>query len=185
VTKRPAGLDAHLGKFAVGFADALKTATPAEKAVLAASIRSRAPIALMDQAGAAADQVERGMKALAAQRPADAAPQPGGVPDWVMVSGLETLSRYALGLGSTCMHNPDPLKPRPVYACAWRPGVVACADCAPRLFRLVGEADKRCDQCGAISDRVNTALAPFGLLTFLFGLCAGCFGDLDAAGVAE
>ena len=125
----------------------------------------------MDQYDAAADEVVAAVTAYKTRIDGVNA----AVPDWVEVSGLETLARWAFGAGTTCIHDPGPRKPRPVYACAWRPGLVACADCVPRLFRLRGDADRRCDQCGSISaDGVFSAAAVFGALTFFFGLCPGC-----------
>ena len=42
---------------------------------------------------------------------------------------------------------PNPDRPEPVFAAAWKPGLIVCALCTP-LLKLVGEADKTCDGCG-------------------------------------
>ena len=98
-------------------------------------------------------------------------------PEWVTLTALETLADFALARGSTCLHK-DPRYPEPVYACAWKPGLVTCHPCTTPLFRMTGDADKRCDRCGTVGDSVAVDMGVFGQLTFLFGLCPDCNAEV-------
>jgi hypothetical protein len=104
------------------------------------------------------------------------------LPGWAWLGALDTLVGWIQGTARTCLHTPHPERPEPVFAAAWRPGVVACRRCT-HLLR-VGSAirDATCDGCGhvclgvAAGDGITPSAFPFGPLTFWAGACKDCTG---------
>lgn len=98
------------------------------------------------------------------------------VPFAVFAPLLETLSAWTGGRAQTCLHNPVAAHPQPVYAAAWRPGLVTCAGCQ-HLFHLASRSDAahRCDLCGVVDRGGMTAHGvQYGVITFWVGTCTGC-----------
>jgi hypothetical protein len=73
--------------------------------------------------------------------------QPSDVPEWLRLAGAEALLGYLLRGYATCRHDPDRRTPSVVCAASWRPELIACAVCAPDLFR--GPRQPQCDRCGS------------------------------------
>jgi hypothetical protein len=153
-----------------------------------AAMRKAAPAHLLDQHDAAATEalnatmtemaLFHGAKEITWARHRD-------VPEWIRLSVLDTVTRFFAGRADTCMHQPSADHPEPVLAAAWRPGLVTCTDCA-HLFRLAGDADRRCDRCGRVcaglpGDGIHACRVMFGPLVYAYGLCVGCMADFTEA----
>ena len=153
-----------------------------------AAMRKAAPAHLLDQLDAAATEAMNatltemvtfhGAKEVTWARHRD-------VPEWIRLSVLDTACRFFAGRADTCMHQPVADHPEPVLAAAWRPGLVTCVHCE-HLFRLAGEADRRCDRCGHVcaglpGDGIHACRLMFGPLVYSYGLCAGCKADFIEA----
>lgn len=103
------------------------------------------------------------------------------LPGWLRLGAFTALVEWTLGQGSTCMHDPHPMRPQPVYAAAWRPGLVVCARC-PHLFALrhSSERDRTCDCCGKVvsgviaEDPIRPSMVHIANLTYSVGTCMGC-----------
>ncbi len=72
-------------------------------------------------------------------------------------------------------------RPEPVYAAAWRPGLVACIACLHLLELPRGSAASRtCDSCGRVTtgvehgDGIHPCRVQYGPLTLAFGTCGDC-----------
>lgn len=110
-----------------------------------------------------------------------ATPSGAPTPDWVRLAALETFAEWVTGRGRTCMHAPDPDRPQPVIAAAWRPGLVVCAECLHLLCGLSRTEDARCDACGRVTTGVENrdGIRPYGTfigpLTYRVGVCEDCF----------
>ncbi|WP_165938571.1 hypothetical protein [Parafrankia sp. BMG5.11] len=175
-TPTPAGI----GPAAVALSDFLTTITPADLAAMRGHLDALVP-GFLDQADAAAAEVEGQMQQRAAGagalfRRATA----DEVPEWVRVGAAEALLMFCTGSAVTCRHSPDPARPEPVFAAAWRPGVISCAACCGYLFRLSGDRDRTCDQCGRIERErgIYPCQTALGLVSFRFGLCHDCRPDI-------
>jgi len=159
---------------ALAWDELLSTLTPADAEV----IRSVMPVALRDQIDAAATAA---LFATMSEMEAHGAGPPrglthGDIPGWLRLSILDALAQFMAGSASTCLHAPTPDRPEPVYAAAWRPGLVVCGECL-HLFRLAGAADRTCDCCGQVCDGIHAARLLFGPLVYMYGTCAGCLTE--------
>lgn len=105
-------------------------------------------------------------------------------PEWLRLSMLDTFIGWVRGTGRTCLHAPHPLRPEPVSACAWKPGIVVCAQCHP-LLAAHGDRDRTCDRCGHLCDGIDAGdpiypfVVWFGALAFHTGLCQPCRDDTN------
>ncbi len=78
------------------------------------------------------------------------------------------------------MHSPTPQHPQPVFAVAWRPGLIACALCPHLLHVGMGtRAGRTCDLCGRVvdglpDDPIYPMTLAFGLLLYRAGFCTAC-----------
>lgn len=103
------------------------------------------------------------------------------LPDWIRLGAFTALVEWMMGQGSTCMHSPHHDRPEPVYAAAWRPGLVVCSRC-PHLFmmRHRSERDRTCDACGRVVAGldVDDPIKPYTVhiinLAYSVGTCRGC-----------
>lgn len=175
-TTTPTGI----GPAAVAFSDFLATSTPADLAAMRGHLDALAP-GFLDQADAAALEVEGRMQQRAAEHGALCRRATADeVPEWVRVGLSEALLAFCIGSAATCRHSPDPARPEPVFAAAWRPGVISCAACCGYLFRLSGDRDRTCDRCGRVDRErgVYPCQTALGLVSFLFGLCHDCRPDV-------
>jgi hypothetical protein len=64
--------------------------------------------------------------------------------------------------------------PQLTHAAAWRPGTIACTDCAPTLLRPTPTEDHTCDRCHRTAYPIHSALAVIGPILFGYGLCTTC-----------
>jgi hypothetical protein len=120
-------------------------------------------------------------KLKAARRDADALldrMQPeathGPAPDWMRMATTAALVSWGVFRdAATCSHQPHPARPQPVYAAAFRPGLVTCQRCIPAL--IDGTDPHRCDRCG--ETKAETCLMgsmQLGAMTWLFHVCRSC-----------
>lgn len=106
------------------------------------------------------------------------------LPAWLRLGAFTALVEWTLGQGSTCLHAPDAKRPEPVYAVAWRPGLVTCSRCM-HLFALrhASERDRMCDACGkvvagiAADDPIRPSMVHIANLTYSVGTCRECVWD--------
>jgi tetratricopeptide (TPR) repeat protein len=113
---------------------------------------------------------------------------PHGWPEWLRIKILETLMAWGTGVGATCMHAPSQTRPEPVFAAAWKPGLVVCPKCTHLLSVPGGKGsreDNTCDGCGHVAkgtgdDVIRWAAVPVGPLTYALGVCSSCFQTLEA-----
>jgi hypothetical protein len=156
-------------------------------------LQALAPSGFADQATAASQDAAQLSEALAALSGAGpfrrSHPDPAQVPDWLRLSTLDALAGWLTGAASTCRHSPDPGLPQPVFAAAWRPGLITCAACMHLLTLRSGSvADSTCDACGHHctgpddGDGVYPAMTQIGALVFQYGVCEGCRRDAQAVG---
>jgi hypothetical protein len=171
--------DADLGRFAVALDDLLRDPRLAE---VAAAVRAVTPIGLRDQLDAAADEQHRHLQAETAALNGEMHyTLPEDTPMWITLGAVGAFVEWAAGRGSTCMHNPQPSRPQPVVAAAWRSGLVTCTRCV-HLFNLPrgSDADRRCDGCGHLTtglehdDGITPARLGTPLLTYMAGVCVTC-----------
>lgn len=99
-------------------------------------------------------------------------------PGWVRLGLLDSLTRWVTGKSATCLHNPHAMRPQPVLAAAWKPGLVVCAAC-PRLLSLRkgSPKDRTCDGCGTVVPSTGNIWANatnYGEFVYRFGVCDGC-----------
>ena len=110
---------------------------------------------------------------------------PPDIDEWLRLGALDALASWIDGHGRTCMHAPDHRRPEPVFACAWKPGLVVCAACL-YLLDVTGPADRICDCCGHLcagidgGDPIYAGTAWLGELAYEFGTCGDCRPDLGA-----
>lgn len=136
---------------------------------------------LLDQSDAAARHTQEYLRDLAHTNDGQVLPVPvTAQPDWVRLPLLATLADWIAGKARLCTHSPDPRRPRPVVAAAWKPGLIACKACV-HLISLAPRSPKNwtCDGCGTVVDpdndgRVWAAVASYGMLAYHFGACVGC-----------
>lgn len=100
------------------------------------------------------------------------------VPDWVRLGHLDVFLKWMKGDARTCLHAPHPDRPEPLFAVAWRPGIVVCRQC-PHMLKVTGKKDKTCDACGHVctgedGDTIRSLMLQSGLLTYMAGACRDC-----------
>lgn len=105
-----------------------------------------------------------------------------GLPEWVRLGMYDALLGWSEGTAATCIHQPNFGRPEPVYAAAWKPGVVVCAKCR-HLLAVTGVADTVCDGCGhecqgMPDDGIMPVSAFVGALSYSLGVCMSCEAEL-------
>jgi len=103
--------------------------------------------------------------------------------DWLRLGMLDAFLTWALKKGDTCEHTPDMRYPQPVWAAAWKPGLVVCELCTELLSVAGTPSDKTCDGCGHLCDGLpDDPVYPVSLLNGGFGYlaaaCQDCYADL-------
>ncbi|MGC5012969.1 hypothetical protein ACLQ2R_19580 [Streptosporangium sp. DT93] len=134
---------------------------------------------LLDQAGAATQHTQRILAAIAAEGGGDLLPVTFTQhPDWVRLGLLDSLATWITGQSSTCLHGPDPMRPQPVVAAAWKPGLIVCTACVRLLsLRKGSPKDRTCDGCGTVVPDTGDIWAnatSYGEFVYRFGVCDGC-----------
>lgn len=97
-------------------------------------------------------------------------------PEWVRLGVITALIEWARGDAATCTHHPTMSRPQPVFAAAWKPGLIVCQPCCVLFETPRGSrTDRTCDYCGNVgTDPVDPNLARVGLVTWFYGTCADC-----------
>lgn len=162
--------------------DALLTSLTDENA---RALRAAAPTAMRDQLDAASRDA-RAVAELAMtmtggiERNEDR--HPAATPEWLRLGAFHALVEFLTGAGRTCLHDPRPRNPQPLFSAAWKPGLVVCAGCT-HLFAVKGEASKLCDGCGHVcagpehGDGIYEVTVMAGPLGYCAGLCTDCYAD--------
>ncbi|WP_045740834.1 hypothetical protein [Actinoplanes rectilineatus] len=151
-------------------------------AAFAAEARNALPTWFTDQQQAAGDEIRRLGEAASTLQGAPLTPlAPQDLPDWIRLSLIDALVWWLLDTATTCRHSPSPYSPKPVFAVAWKPGLIVCAACTGLLYPPRNSiASATCDGCGhvcagpATDDGIYTASVILGLLWFDVGLCTDC-----------
>ena len=95
---------------------------------------------------------------------------------------LDTLVRWADGTARVCLHNPSISRPEPVFAAAYKPGLVVGRECVA-LLRVWGVQDRTCDGCGhecrgiEADDPIYPTAVVVGALNFSAGVCRSCLTE--------
>jgi hypothetical protein len=100
--------------------------------------------------------------------------------DWLQLSIMDAVATFLSGRARTCIHSPEAGQPQPVFAAAWRPGLITCAECVRLLEIKDAVADSMCDRCGQSSHpegEIWPMIAHYVWLTFAYGLCRSCKGE--------
>ena len=148
----------------------------------ATALRSAVPPHERDQGVAARNEAVRLAEAMEG-KPGQSRAVPGSaIPDWLRLGLLDVFSKWVAGKATVCLHNPVSARPEPVWAAAWRPGVVTCSRCLD-LFRQLGDADRTCDGCGHLcsgdaGDQIRVASITLGTLVYRAGVCNDCYADM-------
>lgn len=149
------------------------------------AVRSVQPAGWQDQAEAAADEVIAATAlglAMGTGASAQMYVSSNDVPDWLRLGALDALCQWAAGTGSTCVHMPTTDRPQPVWAVAWKPGLVVCTGCSAML-KPVGVIEKVCDSCGHVcqgvdaGDPITDVSIVVGTLSYSAGVCNACIPD--------
>lgn len=91
---------------------------------------------------------------------------------WLRTRLVDLRTRLATGQLSTCPH----LSAGDVGTIAlWAPDRAVCTPCAKTELALTGPADRTCDRCTHIVDRIHPEIvAPAPNVVVLIGLCPPC-----------
>ncbi|SFO34899.1 hypothetical protein SAMN05216207_104635 [Pseudonocardia ammonioxydans] len=170
------------GPAALAFDRLLTEAPPDVLAAIAVLGADLLPPGLADQVEAAtAEQAESMTLAAGALDGERVAVDPRSVPAWARLGLADAFARWALCTGETCLHAPTPVRPGPVVAAAWRPGLVVCRQCTHLLaLRPRSDADMRCDGCGRVTggvevgDGLRQVALQAGPLLYMAGACGEC-----------
>lgn len=149
-------------------------------------VREVSPTWYLDQLDAAVTDVSAAQASTGERVGLDMA----DTPTWLRLGVLDAWASYCLGDATTCVHNPSADRPEPVFAAAWKPGIVACRACTHLLvLPRNSRADRICDACGYecagldAGDPIYPSSAQIASMLYHFGTCAGCRPSL-ANGVA-
>lgn len=145
----------------------------AEARQLRVQLAAAAP-ALLDQCDAAVSEVRRAFEVSGGRYVA-----PSELPHWLRLQVIDTLLAFLAGTATTCVHDPDAQHPRPIFAAAWKPGLIICAACG-HLLQTHGDADRTCDLCGHVGDAIWPVSLGLGPLSYFAGLCGDCKLALEA-----
>lgn len=105
--------------------------------------------------------------------------------DWVRLGMYDALAEWFFGRAVTCVHQPTPRFPQPMFAAAWKPGLVVCERCVD-LLAVTGVANKTCDGCGHVcegppDDGITPVTTFVGSLGYQVGVCERCHAEMREA----
>ncbi|MEV8638924.1 hypothetical protein AB0395_45445 [Streptosporangium sp. NPDC051023] len=172
-----------LGRFILAYDEFLQRSDLADLApLIRGAFQTAGYTWLLDQNEAAAVQVYEGMtQAAAAVGEGVVNLAPSQHPDWVRLGLLAALITWCSGKSGTCTHVPNPMRPQPVAAAAWKPNLVVCDACRHLLSIPRGSAkDRTCDGCGVITEGIDhgdpiwPVSVAHGGFVYLVGVCASC-----------
>lgn len=118
-----------------------------------------------------ADTIAARMRALAADGNGtfEAAHEPSF---WLRARLADLRTRHLTSQFKACPHLRVGV---PAVVALWAPDRVVCVPRCARTLRLTGDADRTCDRCGTVADRVHPEIAaPSPGLVVVFGLCPAC-----------
>ena len=143
-------------------------------------IRQQIPPGFADQICAASSQLEAQAEAICDRPGATRRLSTSEVDDWLRLGLLDTFTKWVAGQARTCKHMPDARRPEPVWAAAWKPGLVVCTACL-HLHRLASAAaDRVCDGCGhscegpEFGDGITPIVLSLGGFGYRAGACGPC-----------
>jgi hypothetical protein len=98
---------------------------------------------------------------------------------WVRALADDITARLLSRRSRACLHLWA--GPQPVQTAAWARDLVVCDRCAAAgALELTGSADTTCDRCGGqCPDQMHPGILTLGLVTVTYGLCPGCYADVD------
>jgi len=148
---------------------------------LLAQYRTDPPSVFGDQFASAVDEVTRLADVGIAAGIYDSRSADLDAPEWVRLGALSALTTWWAGEGSTCVHSPHRSRPEPVFAAAWKPGLVTCVRCVD-LFKVAENSvpDRTCDGCGRVvagvaeGEPMYSNAMRLAALVWQFGVCDGC-----------
>lgn len=145
------------------------------------ALRAQVPAHLLDQSEAAAGDARTLLGRVARTMGTPLREMVAAdVEDWLRLSAVDALRGFLDSSARVCLHNPTPHRHEPIFACAWRPGLVVCAQCIATLRAPSRQADLTCDRCGrvcagpATGDGIRSLVLQIGALTFHAGACTDC-----------
>lgn len=149
---------------------------------LRTSYRDAGQAWFLDQGDAATRQVRTGLAALTADSGAVLTGlMPSEHPDWIRLGLLTALMTWCAGKADTCVHVPDPRRPQPVAAAAWKPGLVVCSRCSHLTSLPRGSVrDRTCDSCGTVTGSAHgergiwPVTVSQGSFMYMAGVCVDC-----------
>lgn len=146
-----------------------------------AQIKSSIPVFYRDQANAAMREGVAGAEQIL-KKQARWLPH-YGLPEWVRLPMFDICLKWDQGEALTCIHDPRPDRPEPVFAAAWKPGVVVCGKCTDMLSVADTPADAICDGCGHVCSMPDDGICPIGafasMLCYQLGVCMSCYAELE------
>ncbi|MEZ5184770.1 MAG: hypothetical protein R2720_03410 [Candidatus Nanopelagicales bacterium] len=102
------------------------------------------------------------------------------IPPWVRLQVLDVWASWHEGTAETCTCWPVPQNLETVVTALWRPGLVACPDCARVLLRARGDKDRTCDLCGHVvagldaGEPIYPRTLAYGHMLVSWGECPDC-----------
>lgn len=125
-------------------------------------------VALADQIGAAASELDQRMREAAATGRWTLRDMPGPIVARLLLGWLDH------PVTQTCPHLATPA---PVIGYAWAPGWVGCGPCGSTLAESIrGTAeDTTCDGCKRYARHIHTGASALGPLCIAYGLCTRCY----------
>lgn len=184
---RPRITDAELGPVVLAFDQLMCDMTPEEAEAIRTATRATMGTAWVDQTTAANDDAVRiAQLSMAGRGGTSHAIHAAALPGWFRLGAHDTYTAWLAGNVRTCVHNPDPDRPAPTFAVAWRPRLVVCIRC-PHLIKATRAEDVICDGCGRDTTghgiTPNTVVIGNGM-SYTAGACADCNADMEAARVS-
>ncbi|CAM3599640.1 hypothetical protein [Smaragdicoccus niigatensis] len=100
---------------------------------------------------------------------------PNQTPAWMRKDLEDAVRGFVDGEWQTCTHNPTPESPQPLFAVAWRRGVIVCRRCEYTLAAKRIE-NKTCDGCGTYCRGASMTVVSVvkRCITYTAGLCDDC-----------
>jgi hypothetical protein len=150
---------------------------------LVKELRGCAPPHVLDQADAATAHTDGVLRSLADVLGVDPV-ETGNVldiPAWQRLGALSAFTSWVSGEATTCVHSPDPGRPQPVLAAAWKPGLITCGACVQQFATRRGsDFDRTCDSCGRVcagpedDDGIYPGAVQVACLIWQYGACSDC-----------
>ncbi|WP_020522938.1 hypothetical protein [Catelliglobosispora koreensis] len=126
-----------------------------------------------DQMHAACSEAAAQMTAMAAIEPdAEISTVATPVGSWLRDQRAGVIACWEADTATTCQHVTG--APQVLFGAAWKPGHLVCNSCIIQLKTLNPLEEKTCDQCGNVTEDVDTHLTIIGPILYAYGQCAAC-----------